>query len=497
MGRVDLTVLHAKGQFRRLFAVKRIHAIFRGDTSFRTMFMDEARLAGLIHHPNVVSVLDVGEDGDGPYFVMEYIEGVTVNDLLAHVRRSGLMLPVQLCCLIASDAAKGLHAAHTLRTHDGERLQIVHRDISPQNILIGFDGVVRVTDFGIAKALGRQTETEGGVLKGKLGYMAPEQLRFEELDQRSDIYSLGVVLFEMLTGARLFPSSSGENERARLILSSPPPDIGEIRDDVPPALQALLLRVLAKSRDQRPGDADWVIKQLKPIIDEAIKVEGQIELGEYVLELFSDRRETVRAMVAQAIDSATSDNAGPAVERVDTVSTKLLGRRRDQGAVAAHGIDDDSLTIPTSVPINLDHDENRPRRRWLIVFAIAFVLVVASSVVGVIVAVNDGDDSISGTSLPTTSSAVTLPLPSELIEATTQESDADLGEHNSISRDADLPAKHVDAASDGNGDGDGEVESPSGVDRPRKRPSKWRRGGRGRGKQGLAPAKIPEPWPYE
>ncbi len=178
MGTVELA-LRREGEFRRLHAVKRLHPHLLEDEDLRAMFLDEARIAGLLRHANVVSVLDVGEDAQGPFLVMDYVDGVTLSTIIQHHAPLQQLLPVQLCARIGGEIARGLAAAHELTGHDGKLLDIVHRDVSPQNVLVGFDGQVRLADFGIARALGRSAKlTELGVIKGKIGYQAPEQLRF-------------------------------------------------------------------------------------------------------------------------------------------------------------------------------------------------------------------------------------------------------------------------------------------------------------------------------
>ena len=176
MGRVELSVRRGPS-FQRLYAVKRLHQAITSNSDARMMFLEEGRLAGLIHHPNVVGVLDVGEDAQGPFLVMEYVDGITARDVIVHAKRHGIPTPVQIAVRIIAQAARGLATAHDLTSHDGSALELVHRDISPHNILVGFDGIARVADFGIARASGREHRTSTGVLKGKLGYMAPEVLQ--------------------------------------------------------------------------------------------------------------------------------------------------------------------------------------------------------------------------------------------------------------------------------------------------------------------------------
>jgi serine/threonine-protein kinase len=302
MGRVDL-VARRDGAFFRLFALKRLKPELAHDSVVRGMFLDEARIAGLLHHPNVVSVVDVGEDRDGPFLLMEFVEGISVAQLIASASARNEQLPVELCLGIARHAALGLEAAHDLRAPDGTALGLVHRDVSPQNILVGFDGVARVTDFGIAKALGRVSKTSTGVLKGKLGYLSPEQLRFEMPDRRSDLFSLGVVLFEMLSGQRLYDSTE-DMDGPRRILNEPPPDIAEHRDDVEPEVVELLFELLAKEPQHRPNDAGEVARRLDGILVAASATSQRpFDSCGYLKDMFAHEREALHSQIAQASSS--------------------------------------------------------------------------------------------------------------------------------------------------------------------------------------------------
>jgi serine/threonine-protein kinase len=225
------------------------------------MFMEEARLQGLVRHPNVVGVFDVGEDDEGPFLVLELIDGQSLARILSALHERGDRLPVQVAVRIALEVARGLHAANEIRGADDRPLGLVHRDVSPNNILVGFDGSVRVTDFGIAKAIGNTSHTNTGLLKGNVRYLSPEQVRFEEPDRRSDLFSLGVVLFEMVTGRRLYAAAPGL-EAARRILGEAPPDLGDARE-VQPALVEVAFELLAKPRDRRPATAAAVVARLE------------------------------------------------------------------------------------------------------------------------------------------------------------------------------------------------------------------------------------------
>ncbi len=252
MGRVDVVASLVDGTLE-LHAIKRLLPALREDDKARRMFLDEAAVATQLDHPNVVRALEVGEDEDGPLLLMELVHGVSLGTLLAKSR--GDLMPIEVALEIVRQAAAGLAAAH--------RADLVHRDVSPANLLLGFDGVVRVADFGIAKGPESSTHTTTNVLKGKLGYLAPEQLKFEPADTRTDVYSLGVCLFEALVGQRMHHGDSAAIARA--ITDEPPPDVGEHRRDVPPEVAALLFDLLAKERSARPADAVALVDRLEKL----------------------------------------------------------------------------------------------------------------------------------------------------------------------------------------------------------------------------------------
>ncbi len=237
--------------FSRLVAIKRMHPHLERDEEFVSSFLDEARLAARIRHPNVVATLDV-EDGDAPFLVMEYVEGDRLSGLIkeqfARHRRG---IAVEHALRIAIDALEGLHAAHELREEDGTSLDLIHRDISPQNVLVGVDGVSRVTDFGIAKAAGRASHTRDGELKGKLAYMAPEQLTNPGgIDRRVDLFALGVVCWEMLTGRRLFRAAT-DIETIGVILHHEVTPLRSVAPEIPVEVESVVMRALERDPAKR------------------------------------------------------------------------------------------------------------------------------------------------------------------------------------------------------------------------------------------------------
>ena len=355
MGYVELC-FRREGRFLRWCARKRLHESFRNDATFRSMFMDEARLAGLVRHPNAVGVLDVGEDQDGPFLIMDFVEGVSLSRVITEAASARRPFPMQVAVRIGLDAAMGLHAAHEVRSEDGTVLRLVHRDVSPQNILIGFDGTVRVTDFGIAKALGNTSRTSAGVLKGNMGYLSPEQLRFEEPDRRSDFFSLGVTLYELLSGERLYTNKDGF-DGTRRILVEPPPDIGDVRSDVPPELVELLFELLAKDRESRPATAADIAGRLEGILAALIAEEGSVTVADYMDQHFAGQRQERREFLVEQMKRldaespvtlrsmpvvSTLPEAAPPVKLTSAIhpGLKLLlaGTVMAAGAVAAFGL---------------------------------------------------------------------------------------------------------------------------------------------------------------
>lgn len=314
MGTVSVAA-RVEGGFQRYYAVKRLLPELRADQRQRQMFLEEARIAGSLQHPNVVPVLDVGEDEDGPFLVMEYVDGVSLGALLKTLRRRGQLLSIAQVLLIARDIVHGLDAAHRATSPAGEALKIVHRDISPQNVLVDFQARARVTDFGIARATGRDHKTQTGILKGKLGYMSPEQLRFRPVDQRSDLFSFGVVLYEMAAGIRLYPPGEDGASGARAILDEPPPDLGHEREDAPSGLVRLVLDLLMKDPDARSQTAADVCVELDALLldyDEAFEVESLRELLKGHFGMLRDERSRDIAEAVSVMLNAPS----PAVEPV-------------------------------------------------------------------------------------------------------------------------------------------------------------------------------------
>ena len=244
MATVYLARATGSAGFERVVAVKVIHPHLAAEQEFVDMFLDEARIAAKIHSPHVAGILDLGEDAGFYYMVLEYIDGETLSALLRQLRPGDQRLPLAAALQILADACEGLVAVHNLRDPDGRPYGLVHRDMSPQNLIITFDGWTKIVDFGLVKATGlRNSHT--GHLRGKLAYMAPEQVKGRALSARTDLFALGVILWEMLTGRRLF-AGEGDAETLDNVVRCEVPPLAEVRPDLPPGVDALLRRALAR-----------------------------------------------------------------------------------------------------------------------------------------------------------------------------------------------------------------------------------------------------------
>ncbi|RKH32299.1 serine/threonine protein kinase [Corallococcus praedator] len=323
--------------FEKTLVLKRILPHLAEDEAFVEMFLGEAKLAAQLDHPNVVQIFDFGE-ADGSYFLaMEYIDGPTLRRLIKRSTEQKVPLPVALCAKMVASAAEGLAFAHELTDPEtGAPLGLVHRDISPENVLLSRQGAVKVVDFGIAKVAGQSHRTQTGVVKGKVAYMPPEQLQARNMDARVDVYALGMVLYELLTGRRPFEAAT-EVGMMQAILFEPFVPAVERRPDLPPAMQRILERALAKDREERYPDCR----------------ELQADLERFVLSL----GEPVGAFQIARLVAQVTENASvpPTPARVDAKAreTAVLGAE-EPGKVKPRQMEEapraaEALTTPMPV----------------------------------------------------------------------------------------------------------------------------------------------------
>ena len=331
MGAVHFGRLVGPVGFSRTVAIKRPHPHLVRDPEFVEMFVDEARLAARVKHANVVATIDVVSQDDDLYMVMEYVAGESLARVVRALRDRGAQAPLEIAAAIACDVLAGLHAAHEATTESGQPLGIVHRDVSPHNVLVGVDGVTRVLDFGVAKARSRVHDTRRDGLKGKLAYMAPEQLRRGPLDRRADVYAASVVLWELLTGARLFEGDhEGDLIDAVLDPSIDPPSAR--RPGIPPALDAIVLRGLARSPDDRFDTARAMATALEDVLAPARPARVGAWLEEVAGEGLARRTALVAAIEQTALEPGTGaelvgGRAATAALAVDPGTTQPLGAR--------------------------------------------------------------------------------------------------------------------------------------------------------------------------
>lgn len=250
--------------FRQLVAIKRPHVHLLEDPDYRQELIAEARLASMLRHANVVDVRDIDAQDKSVQLIMDYVEGASVSDLVVALAARDTRLPVPITIRIVLDTLAGLQAAHELRDERGQPVQLVHRDVSPQNVLVGLDGVSRVTDFGIAKfAQSDAKSTTGDALKGKIAYMAPEYVKGEGIDRRVDVFATGVLLWEMLAGRRLFRGEHDADTLRKLLYDSPASLASEV---VPAALDAVLHMALAKDPERRFQTAEAMASALESVM---------------------------------------------------------------------------------------------------------------------------------------------------------------------------------------------------------------------------------------
>jgi len=340
MATVYLARLGGVGGFQRFVAMKRLHPHLQNEKEFVEMFLDEARLSAAIHHPNVVSIVEVGASPVGYYLVMEYVEGDTLARIIARSASNGQRIPTPIALRIVIDTLQGLHAAHELRDDRGESVELVHRDVSPQNVLVGIDGIARITDFGVARAVSRLGSTRVGQLKGKLAYMAPEQAQGDALDRRADVFSAGVLTWETLAAKRLFKA---DNEAATLqrVMNEEIPLLTRIAPHLSREVAEAVHRALERDPDKRYTTAAQFADALEEAATSRDGIAVQRDVAAFVKETIGEeieqQRDAVRAWLARSepsrpltplTPSSVSVGAMSIPEGAHSVTRDLSGRPR-------------------------------------------------------------------------------------------------------------------------------------------------------------------------
>jgi eukaryotic-like serine/threonine-protein kinase len=289
--------------FQKVFAIKTMLPKLSEESDFEQMFLDEASLASQIRHPHVVEILDLGEQDGVLYLVMEWIEGVPLNQLIKAARPQG-GIPLPIAVRIAMQACAGLHAAHELKDRSGQLVGLVHRDVSPQNVLVTFDGVTKVVDFGIAKATVLGGASQNGQLKGKVSYMAPEQVKSEPIDRRVDIFAMGTLLYVLSTGKHPFRC---ENEAATMYkICAPHPVLPprKIIPGYPVELERVVQQALAKDPAKRFPTANDMLRALDLALPSSMRASTDEDIGSFVRGILGEKREQSRLALHQALELA-------------------------------------------------------------------------------------------------------------------------------------------------------------------------------------------------
>lgn len=322
MASVWLARLRGKRGFEKLFAVKTIKTELIADPHFQEMFLDEARIASRIVHPNVAQILELGEQDDILYLVMEYVDG----DSLAKVNRltikKGSALPPGISLRIVAEVCAGLHAAHQLKDEQGESLNVVHRDVSPQNILLTTAGVAKVIDFGLVKARNRSAgETQSGVVKGKIRYMAPEQVSSRPIDHRADVWAAGMVLYELVTGHTPYPHDDDLEVVKKLMSEEPLPPFDVA---LPPQIEKILMKAIVKDPEGRYASCSAMRRAIEAAIHELELPAENDDVAEFVRETLPDLATKRQKTIAKAMEAAVERQGQAPASRASSVPTEQL-----------------------------------------------------------------------------------------------------------------------------------------------------------------------------
>jgi serine/threonine-protein kinase len=294
MAKVFLAVAPGPAGFNKLLVIKVLKDELVDDADFLAMFLNEARLAARLNHPNVVHTYEVGDDGRTHFLVMDYLDGQPLHNVLRRAHRA--RMPLEIHVRILADALAGLHYAHTLRDFDGTPLKVVHRDVSPQNVFVTYDGQAKVVDFGIAKAAGAASNTQSGVFKGKVAYVAPEQAGLEQVDARADVFSVGVMLWEAIAATRF---AAGESQTAILgrRLAGMEPRIRDVEPRTNPELAAICDKAMALKPVDRYQTAQELSDALDRWLDKGHKRTSTRDVAELMNRLFPEEREAIRQVI--------------------------------------------------------------------------------------------------------------------------------------------------------------------------------------------------------
>ncbi len=337
--------------FSKPVAIKVVHPHLADDPSFVEMFVDEALLCARIQHPNVVHVEELRESNGTHLLVMEYVAGCSLGQLLRALAKRQRRMTPELAVHVAIHVLDGLHAAHELKNEHGAPMEVVHRDVSPDNVLLAWQGHVKLIDFGVAKAMSRRTQTSGSMLKGKIRYMSPEQAFGRAVDRRTDVYALAIVLWECLTMRRLFSGSGADLELLEQVRNPTIVPPSQLVSDLPPALDAILLKALSREANDRYASAREMRRALADAMPRAASLDGS-DLAELLRAVMADEIEAQRAKLAsdaEALDVPVVVDGAEADEPLRTMTISMAGLSSPSGLISAeHSATSGTAPLPAS-----------------------------------------------------------------------------------------------------------------------------------------------------
>lgn len=491
MATVHLGRLIGASDFSRIVAIKRLHPQYAKNPEFVQQFLDEARIVARIRHPSVLPTLDLIEEEGELFIVMEFVEGDTLVNLMRAGRKRGDRVPLGVGLRIMCGALHGLHAAHEARNEDGEPMGIVHRDVSPDNIMVGTDGFARVLDFGIARALGVHSQTQDGVVKGKLPYMSPEQVLGDPITRATDVFAASAVLWQVLTGRRLFKGKH-VGEYAQKILNQPIPPPSKVLGVLPKKLDMLVLRGLKRDPAERWSTAQRMAEALEAVGDLA----SQREVGNWVGKLaFTQLRnlaEQVKAIERAPRGVPPRSEPPPAGDAQPTAAEAAVADLRPAGAAAdaprtpmESGV---SLRptpeaasvgpmLATPAPeLGISPARDVTLRRWLIVAGAAVVSVITLVIIWLAASASTGESAQETAQEPAQSSDPAQTAPPEPT-ATADQEPTTQPEGSPTADQPDEAATGEPTAQDaGQGGADADEPEPEPTTQPSSRPTATRGG---------------------
>ncbi|CAN5746051.1 hypothetical protein BH11MYX3_BH11MYX3_25450 [soil metagenome] len=386
-GMAEIYLARSRGAagFEKLVVIKRILPNVAEDPTFVQMFLDEARLAATLQHPNIADVYDVGEAAGTPFFAMEYVHGQDVRNIRLTARKRNESVPLSIALAIIHGTASALDYAHEKRGNDGTSIGLVHRDVSASNVIVSYDGAIKLLDFGIARASSRTHKTQVGTLKGKIPYMSPEQCRGFELDRRSDLFSLGVVAFELTVGRRPFRGDSDFEVMDQIVHHGAPLPSSLMRD-YPPQLEAIVMKLLAMKQQDRYQTAEALLQDLDPFLHQHRLWVSPKPLGKYMRTIFEDRitawesAQLEGASLAQYVaESITSPSQRSELVTPPSAFPGLLPLSQEMPAVVQPFADPQAESRPTIYP------QLRPSRGKTLFVLAALLAVAIGGIAGFVV----------------------------------------------------------------------------------------------------------------